>query len=155
GGVRVDHRGSRARAPRRRAPRPRRRDRGQLSLPPVPARPPRAALDRRQRDHGQGLPQPARRARDAGGAGGRALRRRTGRDPPRRLMDALGQDVRYALRGLLRTPGFTALVLAILVLGGGLGTAIFTVVDAALLRPLPYPDPERLVWVSESHPERG
>src|SRR5262249_49092280 len=153
GGV-AFHRG-RARAPRRRASGRRRRDRGQLSLSPVPARPPRAALDRRQRDHGQGLPQPARRARAAGGARGRAVRRRTGRDPPGGLMDTLGQDVRYAVRGLLRTPGFTALVLAILVLGGGLGAAIFTVVDAALLRPLPYPDPERLVWVSEGHPERG
>ena len=59
------------------------------------------------------------------------------------------QDVRYGLRRLFATPGFTLAVVAILGLGIGVTTAIVSVLDAALLRPLPYPDPERLVSVSD------
>ena len=54
-------------------------------------------------------------------------------------MDGFARDVRPALRSLLRTPRFTALVVAILGLGIGAATAVFSVVNAALLRPLPYP----------------
>src|SRR5919109_1704577 len=63
-------------------------------------------------------------------------------------MDELIRDLRFALRGLLRTPGFTAAAVIALALGIGATTAIFSVVHAVLLRSLGFGDEERLVWVS-------
>ncbi|HEY1338116.1 MAG TPA: ABC transporter permease, partial [Bryobacteraceae bacterium] len=65
-----------------------------------------------------------------------------------RWVEDLGQDIRYALRWLRHKPGFAAVTLATLALGIGATTLMFTVVDSVLLKPLPFPAPDRLVAVS-------
>src|SRR5918993_390595 len=69
-------------------------------------------------------------------------------------MTTLFKDVRYALRTLLRQPGFAAVAVVTLALGIGANTAIFSVIDAALLRSLPYREPGRLVHLWESKQSR-
>src|ERR671939_1967533 len=64
-------------------------------------------------------------------------------------MDNLLQDIRYALRVCVRTPGFTAVAVVAFALGIGANTAIFTIVNAALIERLPFKDPSRLVVVWE------
>jgi len=67
-------------------------------------------------------------------------------------LEQLLQDMRYGLRMLLRNPGFAAVVILTLALGIGMNTAIFSVVNAVLLRPLACPHPERLVWIASYDP---
>ena len=64
-------------------------------------------------------------------------------------LEQLWQDIRYGLRALWRNPGFTAVVILTLALGIGMSTAVFSVVNSVLLRPLAYPDAERLVWLTD------
>src|SRR5262245_61981563 len=66
------------------------------------------------------------------------------------MMRTLFADLRYALRAISRTPSFAVAVASVLALGIGGNTAVFSVVDQLLLRPLPYPDGDQLVTVEES-----
>ncbi len=66
-----------------------------------------------------------------------------------RLFDELGADLRYGVRALRRNPGFTSVAIVTLAVGIGATTAIFSFVNAVLLKPLPYPHPEQIVSVGE------
>ncbi len=69
--------------------------------------------------------------------------------------DITKQDLRYAIRSLRRTPGFTITAIVVAALGIGATTATFSVADHVLLRPLPFPDADRVVRLWEDHSSRG
>jgi hypothetical protein len=71
------------------------------------------------------------------------------------VLEDVGRDLRLAARHLLRRRTFSAVVVLTLGLGIGANTAVFSVVDAVLLRPLPYPEPERLLLIRGELPEQG
>ena len=67
-------------------------------------------------------------------------------------MDTFLNDVRYAIRNLLKRPGFTFIAVATLALGIGANVAVFTLINGLFLKPLPFPDPDRLVYINETAP---
>jgi putative ABC transport system permease protein len=70
-------------------------------------------------------------------------------------LDQLRQDVRHAFRGLLRAPGFTVVTILTLALGIGANTAIFSIVNGVILKPLGYPQPEQLMYLTTQFPAFG
>ena len=71
------------------------------------------------------------------------------------LVESIVQDARFGWRMLRRSPGFALIAAATLALGLGANTAMFSVIDAVLLRPLPFPEPDRVVRLIDSNPTRG
>src|SRR5215470_9954856 len=68
-------------------------------------------------------------------------------------MGNVSRDIRFAIRMMMRTPGFTSIAIVVLALGIGATTAIFSIASVPLLRPLPYPAADRIVWLWDVQPQ--
>ena len=70
-------------------------------------------------------------------------------------IEGVGRDLRYAVRMFFKNPGFAAVAIIALALGIGANTAIFSLVNGVLLRPLPFPDAERIIYIEGKNPAAG
>jgi len=95
-------------------------------------------------------PQEARRQARLRFGNPRATRERVFRYRSFPFIEDVWRDLRFALRSLARTPGFTAIALLVIAVGIGVNTAVFSVIDAVLLKPLTYPDPQALVQLENT-----
>ncbi len=112
-------------------------------------------LERQNADYiASGLtPEEARRRAHLDFGGLESIKQQTRESRRGYLVDSLAQDVTFGFRILRKSPGFTAAAVLTLALGIGVNTAIFSVVDAVLLRPLPYKDPAHLLWTTLQFPK--
>jgi putative ABC transport system permease protein len=90
-------------------------------------------------------PEEARRQAHVRFGNPRSTRERVWRDRSLPWMEDLWRDLRFALRGLGKTPGFTLIAILVIAVGIGVNTAVFSVINTVLLKPLTYPDPQSLV----------
>ena len=98
-------------------------------------------------------PEQARRSANVRFGNPRTTRERVWRDRSFPLIESLWRDVRFALRTLARTPGFTVIAILLIAVAIGVNTAVFSVADAVLFKPLTYPAPQALVELRNVSPQ--